>query len=443
MRLRLSLRARFVAALLLFAAVLAGGFGLAVVEFIEVLESEFQDRVVQEELSEFVEAYRRNPDLDPPHSAGVDGYVVRPGQPSRIPPEVERVGPGGVREVRIGDVSYYAGRRDVGDARLYLVLDISNVEALEARLVTLAVAFVVAGFVVAAALGLGLSRLVTGPVSRLADLVTSLDPSDRGLSLRAKFDDRDIGLIAAAFDRYLRRLDEFVAREQAFTDVASHELRTPLAVVESGAQLLLEEPGLTERGRERLERIRRAASQMTGLIEALLFLAREDDHARPATCALDEVLRAAVDAHREAAANGALELHCEIVSPQTVGASAAMASAVVGNLIDNAIQHAERGRIDVRLEPGRLTVQDSGKGIATEDLGRVFDYRYRGPQSHGMGLGLYLVKRICDRLGWQIRASSVPGTGTRFDVVFPPASSDVVSKVGHPRGASPPFSTPR
>jgi signal transduction histidine kinase len=422
MRLRLGLRARFVVALLLFAAALAGGFGLAVFQFIEVLESELQERLVQLELNEFVEAYRRDPNIAPPHSAGLDGYVLRPGQLSQIPPEVERIAPGSAREIRIDNVDYYAARHDVGDARLYLVLDISNVEALEARLVTLALTFVLASFIAATALGLALSRLVTRPVSRLANLVTSLDPADRGLSLRAQFEDRDIGMIAAAFDRYLQRLDEFVVRERTFTDVASHELRTPLAIVQSGVQLLLEDPDLTQRGRERLERIDRAALQMKGLIEALLFLAREDDRTKAATCALDEVLRAAVDTHREAAANGALELHCEIVAPQAVGASAVMANVVVGNLIDNAIQHAERGRIDIRLEPGMLTVQDTGKGIASEELARVFDYRYRGRQSRGMGLGLYLVKRICDRLGWQIQASSMPGAGTRFDVVFPPSS---------------------
>jgi len=419
MRLRLGLRARFVAALLLFTAALAGGFGLAVGQFIEVLESELQERLVQRELNEFVEAYRRDPNIAPPDSAGLDGYILRPGQPSQIPPQVEQIASGSAGEIQIGDVNYFAARRDVGDTRLYLVLDISNVEALEERLIALALAFVLASFIAATALGLALSRLVTRPVSRLADLVTSLDPSDRGLSLRATFDDRDIGMIAAAFDRYLQRLDEFVVREQTFTDVASHELRTPLAIVQSGVQLLLEEPGVSERGRERLERIHRAALQMNGLIEALLFLAREDDRTTATTCALDEVLRAAVDTHREAAANGALELHCEIVAPQAVDASAVMANVVVGNLIDNAIQHAEHGRIDVRLEPGRLTVQDTGKGIDSEELARIFDYRYRGPRSRGMGLGLYLVKRVCDRLGWQIQASSMPGAGTRFDVVIP------------------------
>lgn len=422
MRLRFGLRARFVVALLFFAAAAAGAFGVAVYQFIEVLESELQDRLLQRELSAFVEEYRRDPTIVLPNSAGLDAYVVRAGEPSRVPPEVERIEPGSSAEIQIGKTSYIAARRDVGDARLYLVLDISNVEVLENHLITLAWVFVLAGLVAAVAVALALSRLVTTPVSRLADLVTSLDPSDRGRSLRATFEDRDIGMIAAAFDRYLQRLDEFVAREQTFTDVASHELRTPLAIIQSGVQLLLEEQGLSTRGRERLERIRRAVQQMNGLIEALLLLAREEDRATAGTCALDEVLRAAVDTHREAAAGGALDLHCEIVAPQAVGASEVMANAVVGNLIENAILHAERGRIDVRLEPGMLSVQDTGKGIPAEELERVFDFRYRGPGSRGMGLGLYLVKRICDRLGWQIHARSTPGAGSRFEVVFPPAS---------------------
>jgi signal transduction histidine kinase len=335
---------------------------------------------------------------------------------------VENIAADSSAEIQIGEISYVAARRDVGDARLYLVLDISNVEALEDRLITLALVFVLASLVAAVAVALALSRLVTRPVSRLANLVTALDPTDRGLSLRATFDDRDVGIIAAAFDRYLQRLDDFVVREQAFTDAASHELRTPLAIIQSGVQLLLEESGLSTRGRERLERIHRAVQQMNGLIEALLLLAREGEGAATATCSLDEVLRAAVDTHRAAAASSDLELHCEIVAPQAVGASAVMANAVVGNLIDNAIQHAEHGRIDVRLESGKLSVQDSGKGIPAEELGRVFDFRYRGPGSRGMGLGLFLVKRFCDRLGWQIHASSSPGAGTRFEVVFPPAS---------------------
>jgi signal transduction histidine kinase len=422
MRLRFDLRARFVAALLLFAAAVAGGFGVAVFQFIEVLESELQERLLQRELTAFAEEYRRDPTIPPPDSAGLDGYIVRPGKPSRIPPEVERIEDGNSAEIQIGGTNYVAARRDVADARLYLMLDISNVEALEDRLITLALVFVLASLVAAVSVAIALSRLVTRPVSRLADLVTSLDPSDRGLSLRATFDDRDVGMIAAAFDRYLQRLDEFVTREQAFSDVASHELRTPLAIVLSGVQLLLEEQGLTERGRERLERIHRAALQMNGLIEALLFLARENDPTTATTCALDEVLRAAVDTHREAAAKAALELHCEIAAPQSVGTSAVMANAVVGNLIANAIRHAERGRIDVRLESGRFSVQDTGRGIPAGELARIFDFRYRGQGSGGMGLGLYLVKLICDRLGWRIQASSVPGAGTRFEVVFPPAS---------------------
>ncbi len=149
---------------------------------------------------------------------------------------------------------------------------------------------IVGAWVTAIAAGVLLSQRVVRPVLRLADEVSALDPSDTKRRLRDEFSDQEIGPIAAAFDGYLERLDEFVARERAFTDEASHELRTPLAVVLSAVQLLDQEPTLSDRGRERVARIGRAARQMQDLVEALLFLAREDGGWKAEPCALDEVL---------------------------------------------------------------------------------------------------------------------------------------------------------
>ena len=95
-----------------------------------------------------------------------------------------------------------------------------------------------------------------------------------------------------------------------------------------------------------------------------------------------------------------------------------MAACVVGNLLENAVHYTENGMIRVELSPQELVVQDSGVGIAPADLSNIFERRYRGPQSRGLGLGLYLIKRICDRLGWSVRAESVPGAGARFVVTF-------------------------
>jgi signal transduction histidine kinase len=118
-----------------------------------------------------------------------------------------------------------------------------------------------------------------------------------------------------------------------------------------------------------------------------------------------------VNARQDAARAKALHLSLSVAEPQLVRASPGIAASVVSNLVGNAIHHTQHGGVEVRLERGRLTVLDTGSGIPAEDLSRVFERRYRGTHSSGHGLGLYIVKRICDQLGWTVR-SSAPQQGT-------------------------------
>lgn len=416
---RLSLRTRFVGAVLLVALVLSGGFYYAVDQFIEVLESELLDKTVRQELDEVIAYYRRAPDLVRPSEEGIFVYVVRPGEPdTRLPEPLRKLRAEEYRSLRWGGTEYYVGRRDHEGTRLYFALDIVGVEDLEERMVNFAWWFISAGLVVAVLVGLLLSRLVTQPVSRMAGLVADLSPARRGMKLQASFSDPEIGVIAAAFDRYLEQLDEFVSREQAFTEDASHELRTPLAIIISAAQLLQEDPHLQGQAQQRLLRLLRAARRMQQLLESLLYLAREDGGLAEDDCDLREMLEEVAENHREIITDKHLNLQLEVTETAWVRAPAGMVLCVLNNLIGNAIQHAERGVVDLRLQDGCIQIQDSGQGIPDEELAHIFERRYRGPRSRGMGLGLYIVKRICDRLGWRVEAHSAPGAGARFTLRF-------------------------
>lgn len=66
----------------------------------------------------------------------------------------------------------------------------------------------------------------------------------------------------------------------------------------------------------------------------------------------------------------------------------------------------------VRLDTDKLVVSDTGIGIGRDELGQVFERYRKGPESSGAGIGLSLVKRICDRHGWRIDLDSRPGEGT-------------------------------
>lgn len=425
---RLGIRARFVVACLLLVSISTAGYYVAVAQFVEFLEAELRDITLLGELEVFVKAYEHDPQAVGPRAAGLSSYVLPAGGDSQqLPQALRNLSPGAHDELHIDGHEVAVVREDVNGARLYVVLNMDPIEGLERRFVTLAWICALLSWASAVALALWLANKVTEPVTRLAGLVGRLQPGDYRKRLAPQFGDREIGTIAAALDRYLAQMDAFVSREQAFTEDASHELRTPLTVIDSAAQILAEDTQLSAPAQERVQRILRAVRQMQMLIEALLFLAREDGGHASEDLQLHQLVGEIADQHRDLIGSKPLDLSVSTL-PTVISAPRGMVSCVIGNLLLNAIHFTERGRIDVRVELGRLLVQDTGIGIPPQDLDRVFEHRFRGTQSRGLGLGLYLVKRICDRLGWTIQVSSAAGAGTRFELIFPVTNETLTNR---------------
>jgi len=414
-----SLRARFLLAISLLTLVLCAVFAFAVHEFVELLEDELLHRTLVHEMQELKTELSENAQAAAPSSSGLTGFIVRTSADLvALPPELRSLSNGVHEDVLIRDHTYFVAVDATAGTRLYLLLDTAHVEALEDSVVTVAVLVGLLALGLSAVIGFALARAVMRPVTELASDVSRLDPSRRNERLGNRFSNREVGVIAAAFDDYMERLDRVLEREQAFTEDASHELRTPLAIIASATELLLEEPALAEAGRERILRIRRATTQMQSLIEALLFLARgESDGATPQPCALDQIIHEAVESVATGAAVKSLQLNVEL-EPVMVTGAPVMVACIVNNLLLNAVNFTQEGSIDVKLTQTELTVRDTGIGIPPEDLSRIFERRYRGAQSRGLGLGLYLVSRICQRLGWTIQTSSAEGSGTIFRILL-------------------------
>ena len=224
--------------------------------------------------------------------------------------------------------------------------------------------------------------------------------------------------IANAFDSFAERMTEFVSREQAFTEDASHELRTPLTVILSSLQLLAEDKNISVSGQLRLARIQRAAENMQSLIEALLWLSREDAAVSMPHMELGDVIQDQVQQLAEHVARKPVNLEFRNLANYPRQVAKGMAASVAGNLLINAVNHTDKGSVTITLYDNRFEVYDTGHGIPPEDITHIFERRYRGSLSRGQGLGLYIVKRICNQLGWEVSLSSHPGQGTRFVVGF-------------------------
>jgi len=421
MRYRLSLRARFTLASMALVSGITALSAFAVYGSQEILEDQLLLDLMQREVDEYARAYRLDPSQSPPRSTQLRSYIVDPAEANGLPAALQEVPPGIHHDIVIDGLNYQVANFTLEDKRFYLTYDITLVEEREAALRLILALGVLFATALAGALGWRLSSVVMAPVTRLAEEVKHMDPEKPGSGFAGRFPDFEVGVIARAFDYYLERLSEFIVRERAFTEDASHELRTPIAVVRTAAERLASDPALPAAARPVVERLARAGRQMESITQALLFMAREAEPIEHAVEAapLARVVEDVLEAQRTLVEGKpvALKLSLGGVAPAVPRGLAAM---VVGNLLQNAIGNTAAGAVDVGLDGARLTVRDTGGGIPADELPHIFERRFRGRHSAGagVGLGLHIVKRICERQGWPIEVDSVAGQGSTFTVTF-------------------------
>ena len=304
----------------------------------------------------------------------------------------------------------------VDGRQVALALDLTEFEGMEDKITGGAVVIVV-GVIVALALLVmwGLGRVIE-PLAAMARQIAGLQPDRAGQ--RVSVDARastEMLVIADAFNDYLGRNERFVEREHAFIATSSHELRTPIAVIAGAAELALAHPDIPAVARNQVLRIHRTARNVEQLISLLLVLVKDPSLLSAASerVALDQLLPGIIEDHRHLTQDKDLTLvlepmpSCEILAPE------AIVQAAVGNLLRNAIENSDRGEIRIRLQAdATVVIDDPGHGMSPEEISALYARVARGGRDGG-GIGLDLISRLCEHLGWRLEFSSVPGRGTR------------------------------
>ncbi|MCA9906823.1 MAG: HAMP domain-containing histidine kinase, partial [Anaerolineae bacterium] len=221
----------------------------------------------------------------------------------------------------------------------------------------------------------------------------------------------------------------------------SHELRTPLTVLRGNIELLriLETRNLSQKGISFLNKTVEHMGTLERLINQVVDVSsiqagRYDMH----RCSLDlnEVLKERIEAWRPEMESRELQFDTEIPEqPLPLHGDPSRLSEVLDHVLRNAYSYTLPGGV-VNLRAGRenghvsIVVQDSGVGIQTNEMERVFDRLYRGTaadagptDSRGLGLGLYLSKHIVEQHEGTIRLNSLPEKGTIVRVELPAAKS--------------------
>lgn len=382
------------------------------------------DETLRAEMDDYLARRARNPQSLPPSTLTLRGYVLEPGVSPDLVPAVLRTLPPGQHEVRLNGIPYRVAVTQRASTRYLLLFDERAQRQRERRfLVYLGSAFLVMTLLSAAG-GYWLAGRLVAPVTRLARQIREASPDGESPTLAEHFHEDELGEMARAVDGYIARLRAFIDREKAFTADVSHELRTPLAVIQGAVDVLEEDPRLDERQRQRLSRIARAVRDMRELIAALLLMAREPSPERSGeeTCSLRQLVLTTVENHRHLMQGRTATLQLDLRADPRLPVEPVLVAIVIGNLIRNAFSYTETGTVTVRLLSDRLIVADAGMGMRSEELARVFQRYYRGAASRGAGIGLSLVKRICDRYGWQVRIHSRENEGTTAELLFTPST---------------------
>ena len=225
----------------------------------------------------------------------------------------------------------------------------------------------------------------------------------------------------------LRRLER-VRRD--FVANVSHELRTPLATIRAMAETLHDDPASDQALQTRyLAKIVSEVDRLSLITNDLLILsAAESNPVRKHACDLAETLRAAVLQLERKAKDKGLKLTYEGPETMVIEANSAQMTQVALNLIDNAINYTLEGDVAVSLSATSLdavfVVRDTGIGIASQYLSRIFERFYRIDKGRsritgGTGLGLSIVKHIVESHGGTVGVESALNHGSSFTVSLP------------------------
>ncbi|MDI6099957.1 ATP-binding protein [Actinoplanes sp. NEAU-A12] len=294
-----------------------------------------------------------------------------------------------------------------------------------------------AALLLAAAVG---TALIARRVSRPVRLLTgaSLQLAAGRLDVRVPTHGQDeLARLSGAFNAMAEALQRSEERQRRLVADVAHELRTPLSNLRGYLEGLAD--GVVEPSPELFASLHEETLLQRRILDDLQVLALAEAGELgydPIALDLSELTEAAATAHRVVATNAGIDVVVDAPAPVEVCADPDRMRQVLGNLMSNAIRYTDAGG-RVELKVGRegpdaiLTVHDTGVGMNSEEVARVFDRFWRADPARqratgGSGLGLTIVRRIVADLGGDVSATSEPGLGTTFTVRLP-AVTDIRS----------------
>jgi heavy metal sensor kinase len=287
--------------------------------------------------------------------------------------------------------------------------------------------------VLASVLGYWISRKALAPVDHITLAAQQISARNLSARLSVPSSGDELQRLAETLNHMLTRIERALERINRFSADASHELRTPITVMRTRVELALRRPRTVVESQQTLEQLHIELIRASDLLDNLMLLARADSGAeqlRIAPVNLDGTLKDVLAQVTPLADERGVSLNSALPDdPIWIAADRQLLQRLFLILIDNAVKYTPiTGEVSMTVATtdgtAIVSVQDTGIGIADDDLPHIFDRFYRADKARsrqlgGAGLGLSIGRWIAEAHGGSIQVESQYGSGSTFKVVLP------------------------
>lgn len=434
MKFRNSIKNRIIIGFLAFSSLLTLLFAVSSLSIRQRLQTDLIAQTIVDDLESYMQKFSANPQamINQPLSGNVTGILTTPENFHLDLPLHYASLESGKHILEEGDKTFIVAvnkNHQVEGKSVwgYIKYDISHIRQNDHLIYIAFAAITVIFLLIAYVLAIFVSKKTIKPLSDLAARLDTLSHQDNIEQIQSEplapfFPEDEVGKIAQALDSYAAKLTDYVTRDKEFNADVSHELRTPLAVIKSTTELLKAKPDLNDKELARINRIERAVKQSTELIETLLLLAREErrekhslDRTQPAL-----IINEIIDGFEPTLRLKPVTTKVTEKDWLQVTAPESVVSVVLSNLIGNAIKYTPKGLVHIIIDDNSIIVKDEGIGVTESELPKLFERHYRTGKSSskGSGIGLAIVKRLCELYDWQIDISRNEKGGLSAKLIF-------------------------
>jgi signal transduction histidine kinase len=315
-------------------------------------------------------------------------------------------------EVKMLGSEYLVISHAFPEGNFYIAKSLNRFEEQEERAIFFISILTIVIMTVSLLLAFIASRLIANPIIRFSNDIKTLETSKINARIKSDFLDAELNIIANAINIQLDEIEAVFKRERALLAMASHELRTPIAVILGAANVIESRNQLHENDKITLQRIIKSANEMSSNVQALLSLVRKikSDHVYEKINPRD-ILNSL---HQEYGLQQQIDENrlviVEDINNITLLSDSSLVKILLHNIIYNALNHAS-GAVTVYLHKDHIEIVDRGlEGISSNV--------HMNNTKSSTGLGMYIVKLICEHIDWRYDISTNESAGTTVKLYF-------------------------